>query len=113
MSLLEAAVYYAWVFGFTYVICQSTITLPLRTWLAERGNWSADEEQIPEDKEAWLSELIDCPACLSWWVGLIVGPVLAPLGPLWYQRLEAAAVLSFATSGAVLFLQRISGLSKG
>ena len=59
LSLRELLVYIICLFGFCFIIGHSGITLKGRTWLAKRSEY--------------LTELIECPACLSWWVGLLIG----------------------------------------
>lgn len=43
-------------FGLAYILGHSSISLAPRTWLAS--------------KSAWLTELLECPACLGFWIGL-------------------------------------------
>ena len=58
----------------------------------------------------WLAALLECCACLSWWLGLVAGAahlVSGFEGAAWYV---SALVLAFATSATSLLLGKIVGL---
>jgi hypothetical protein len=50
------------VFGCAWIIADSKISLPLRKWIA---SWSGEQSII--------LMLIECPPCLSFWLGLATG----------------------------------------
>lgn len=58
---------WAAIWGASWVIADSKISLPVRFWVAERTRLH------------WLLDLLECPACLSFWIGLAVAFLLLDL----------------------------------
>lgn len=85
-------VYYVFtLFGFCYIVGHSVITLPLRKWIATK----------PFSK--WPLTLIECPACMSFWIGLAVG--------IWYPVLPQHPIMfALLSCGTSAFLGLVSGL---
>jgi predicted ABC-type sugar transport system permease subunit len=78
-------------FGLAYIVGFSKISFPTREWMA---NWKVLE---------WPLALLECPACLGFWAGLVYGlaitePPLSALGRGLY------------TCGANFLLAKWSGL---
>lgn len=61
------------IWGAAWVIADSKLTLPVRSALASRFG------------ESWLLSLLECPACTSFWLGLLFSPIAGP-----FQRLQFA-----------------------
>lgn len=59
-------------YGVTLVVTGSKLTAPLRNFLASRSEFWAH----------WSSNLIRCPMCAGWWVGLALSLVLPGLCPV-------------------------------
>jgi predicted ABC-type sugar transport system permease subunit len=96
---MTALVFYTLtMFGIAYVAGHSVISLPAREVIAV---WSQ-----------WLITMIECPACLGWWLGLVSGLIFAftgwrPFGP---AALGIVVTLPFYTAGANYLLARATGL---
>lgn len=90
----------AWlsIFGASWVVADSKISLPVRLWIAG--------STLNARFRGWLLDLLECPACLSFWIGLAVA--IGILGLRWL-----AIPFAFASCGIslILFLavQRLSG----
>lgn len=70
--------------GFVYIVGHSVASKAIREWLYDR---------VPV-----LVALLECPACLGFWIGLVSGLLgIVPLHPL---------LLALYTSGAMLALGR-------
>lgn len=80
-------VYVVAAFGLAYIVGHSKISLPVREWIART-------------KLAWFLELIECPACLGFWIGLVASFFL---GTNWF-------VWALFTSGSNFLLGKFSGL---
>lgn len=98
----ELLLYTVACFGLAFVIGQSKISLPLRLLLEPQ-----DDRQV---FRVWVTLLLECPACLGFWFGLIYGlatgftfgfPLMGPMG---------AVGLALYTCGANLLLSALSGL---
>jgi len=50
------------VWGAAWVIADSKLSLPLRIWIVKRVGF-----------EGWAIKLLECPACLSFWLGVAAG----------------------------------------
>ena len=91
--MIEDLITYALsVFGLTYIVGQSKISLPVREFLANTRNVLL----------VFLIDLVECPACASWWIGLIHGFFTQP-GPL------SALCQACMTTGSSLLLARLAG----
>lgn len=93
LSASALAFYTVAAFGLAYVVGHSVISRPVREVIAL---WSEP-----------LITLIECPACLGWWVGLGAGIGLALAGRLAWALILA---LAFYTAGANFILGRATGL---
>jgi hypothetical protein len=85
------------IFGISYVLGHAKISLGPREWIARRQGklWH------------WLLDLIECPACLSWWLGLAASfawPSLPPVQP-------ACLTLPFFSAATSFLLGRVTGLT--
>jgi hypothetical protein len=97
--VISLVLYSITAFGFAYVVGHSVISRPAREIIAV---WSET-----------LITLIECPACLGFWTGLVFGLGLAfgpsaaifP-GPAWL----IPSVLAFYTAGSNFILGRLTGL---
>lgn len=90
--------YFLAAFGFAFIVGHSKISLAFREWLAARGGLFL-----------WFAQLLECPACLGFWIGLVAvltSTVTVPFGPRWF----AAMVLACATSGSNLLASKWVGL---
>lgn len=89
--------YFLAAFGFAFIVGHSWISLAFREWAAL------------SEKGLWFAKLLECPACLGFWIGLaavLTGTVSVPFGPRWF----AAIVLACATSGSNLLCSKWVGL---
>lgn len=84
-------------FGFAYVVGHSRISRPVRLAL-----WDVGGPFV-----RLFVELLECPACLGFWIGGVTGVVLYVNGPL---PLPFVAIAPFYTSGANFLLGRATGL---
>jgi hypothetical protein len=100
--MLEVPFYFFYLliaqFGFCYVVGHSAISLPIRERVAAATR--AGE---------WFVELLECPACLGWWLGFLTGVVML-ISTLHAWR-EALA-LPFFVSGTNYLLGRATGWIK-
>lgn len=66
--MIELIIYSVASFGASYVVGHSVISMPLRYRLAP------PETATPINAiRLWIVTLIECPACLGWWTGAIIG----------------------------------------
>lgn len=101
MTFIAWAVIYI---GFAYVVGQSVISKPVRVFFRRRLGM------------VFLTDMLECPACLGFWTGLIVAgsaPSFAeavlpamPIGSL----LCLQVMFALLTSGIGLMLGRLFGL---
>ena len=93
------------VFGFVYVVGHSHASLPLRLAL--------DPGELPKPAtnswllRRWALVLIECPACLGFWVGL--GAFLAGLAP---RCFSGGLVCGLYCCGAGFILGRLTGITQ-
>jgi len=88
-------------FGFAFSVGHSKISLPFREWLAQRGSQTA----------AWFLAFVECPACVSFWCGLLGGMLyVEPIAavPRWLWAFE----LAFATCAVSFILAAVTGLTR-
>lgn len=93
--------YVVTVFGLAYVIGHSVITKRPRELLFEFGS------VFPP--AVWLVLLLECPACLGFWTGLIIGLVW-PASYIVILAPWPAVTLAFFTAGSNFLLGRATGL---
>ena len=91
--MLTLLVYTVSAFGLAYIVGHAQITL------AFRAAW-ADTGKLP-----WLLDLVECPACFGFWIGLATSI-------FWSSLFNAPfnIMLPFYTSGANFLLGRLTGL---
>lgn len=90
------------VFGLTYIVGHSVITQAIREWAF--GPVSASEATPPpiDSTRRFIVTMIECPACLGFHVGWILGLVFG-LG--WYS-----IALGLFTTGTNLILAKLTRL---
>lgn len=107
MILLIALVVYTFAaFGFCWIVGGARVSLPFREWLAEMR----ERKNIPA--QIFL-ELIECPGCLGFWVGFLIGLVGLLRGVPWLPPPTGPwilSVLGFYTAGVNFCLGRATGL---
>lgn len=97
--------YFLTTFGFCYVVGHSKISLPFRELLAR---WAERPRLVNHLLLVPLS-LIECPACLGWWVGLAAAwHNLVPFSLAQNPHINVVA-WSFATCGAHYLLATWTG----
>lgn len=102
-------------FGAAFVLGYSKISLPLREFLAGAAQPYEGPNQsgrVLSFTARWLLSLLECPACVAFWLGLV--SVLTPFvdgiplhGISW---VIIAPFLGLANTGAVLTLGMLTGL---
>lgn len=97
---MNVALYLMAVLGFVYVIGQSRISLPFRIMLA--GNEASRAFAFRQ----WLVNLVECPSCASFWVGLLGGPWLLSIE----QPLANPLYVAFASVGATFVVGGFLGI---
>jgi hypothetical protein len=100
--ILALFIYTIAAFGCTYVLGHSVASRHVREVLWEAGAIAP--------MWRWLVMLIECPACLGFWIGLFVGGACAPLWPGENPLILAAVIGAFYTSGSNFLLGRLTGL---
>ena len=90
------------VFGLCWGIGGSKLTLPIRVSFAA---WIETEEAHgqPVRASAFLLDLIECPACLGFWFGLLFGFIDG-------AGYKGAISIAFYTAGVNYLLGRLTGL---
>lgn len=94
---------FAWlaIFGASWIIADSKISLPVRSWIAGyRPTVPPPVAYAVPRFRLWLLDLLECPACLSFWIGLVVAVVFLDL--LW---LAIPFALASCGISLVLFLE--------
>lgn len=108
-------------FGFAFVLGYSKISLPLRSWLATYekqtqlpwGDKWIDNPKVLRALVRWLLALLECPACVGFWLGL--GSILTPIVdfvPISVSPYLLAPFLGLTNLGACLALGMFVGLIK-
>ncbi len=94
--MTQLVFYVLFAFGLAYVVGQSLISLRWRILLAE--------------KSPFLTSLIECPACLGFWIGVAGGFIWGP--PDWFpsSRIVWSMSLPFFTSATNYLLGRTTRL---
>lgn len=85
-------------FGLAFVLGHAKVSLGLRGFVHENLGWIG----------RFLVELIECPACLGFWIGLCYGFLFHP--PFVPPGTHGVVVLALATAGSNFILGRKSGL---
>jgi hypothetical protein len=108
MTALALLVYTVAALGAGYIVGFSRISAPLRVRLA--GNVYDDDGEPVVPWRYWTLSLLECPACLGWWIGLAAGTAWALTaggpGAPWLPPLAGA----FYTAGSNFLLARLTGL---
>ena len=92
-------------FGLSYIVGHSRISRGFRVWFA---NYISE----------WLVELVECPACFGFWLGLVLGSAMLGRGGLLPEVasslpwLVVAIAIGCYTSGAGYLLGRLTGWLK-
>jgi hypothetical protein len=100
-------------FGLAFALGYGKITLPLRSFLekfSEPPTYHWGRRAIAFGAR-WLLALLECPACLAFWLGL--GSVFTPLVHYFsydFSPMFLALFLGFGNMGAVLSLGLWTGL---
>jgi hypothetical protein len=68
-------------FGFCWIVGHARVTQIPREWIATQANLVSDFRSGGEKVIGYLLELIECPACLGWWVGVTTGCLLLVAWP--------------------------------
>ncbi len=83
------------IWGLSWIIADSKISLPIRLWISLRGPpWST-----------WVLSFLECPACTSFWLGLATAVIFLDLR--WLAIPFALA--SCGTSLVLFILVRMKG----
>jgi hypothetical protein len=80
------------VWGAAWVIADSKLTLPFRNWVASTFG-----------DESWAIQLLECPACLSFWLGAGAAAIAFP-----YMRFFGAIAFGLFACGASLVLAALT-----
>lgn len=99
---MNLVLYFLAAFGLAYIVGHSAISMPLRLFIA-------GPSEKPRVFFTTLIELIECPACLGTWIGLIVGG-LEPSLFLQSWWLMGALAGGCATAGVNFLLATWAGL---
>lgn len=104
MVLVSLVAYLLGAFGVVFVVGFSGISLPMRKAIAPKHllSWGDLFRQ-------WLISLLECPACLGFWIGLCWG-LTDPKWVAGHHRLVSMVLCAFATSGGMFLLGRWTGL---
>jgi hypothetical protein len=105
--ILELLFFLAGAFGLAYIVGHSTISLPFRRWLGGTPELPPTETSpgMPAVPGAlgpvgdFLCEMLECPACFGFWIGLVGGSALFFDAVPWPQRLGWSFWLGCVTSG--------------
>lgn len=101
-------------FGLAYTISDAVITRAIREWLwrvlISHEAFVKAKEKGEEPPVPFLLQLIECPACLGFWIGLLVGLGFGLYVPGNTPPGGVAIVLAFYTTGTNFMLARYTGL---
>ena len=81
-------------FGAAWVVGYSKVSLPIRERLV---TVKFGDYQIGD----WAVQLLECPSCFGFWLGLIVGPFFVPFHPI---------ACGLFVTGSNFLLGRVTGL---
>ncbi len=79
------------IFGLAWIIADSKISYLLRLKIAQSRYWQ-------------LNTFLECPACTSFWIGLVTGAWMVSGSPLWVIVHSIAFGLASSGSSLLLFL---------
>lgn len=99
------AFYFLAAFGLAYIIGHSKISLPFRQALDPGPKIESQGDVF----RSWLLILLECPACLGFWIGLAAALYQFPL-PLALSDWEFAVLLPLVTCSSNFILGRVTGL---
>lgn len=91
-------------FGFAYVAGHSLISVPVRRRIFPEG--TSLETRVGKAR-AFVITLIECPACMGTWIGMLTWLALAWAGLVDWRFFLVAG---FYTAGSNYILARFSGL---
>lgn len=94
------------VFGATFCIGASKISLPFRTWLAPDNEATGLRFFV----RRWLIALVECPACTSFHLGWL--SVLLGVAPICFHGVGGVVIASFYCCATSLLLARLAGLDE-
>ncbi len=100
------AVYLLATFGLCYILGHSRLSLVPRVLAAGVAERSST---VPRHLITWTLNLIECPACLGFWLGLAAGATGAAPWPLVTTIWLNALGWAFATCGAHYLLASWTG----
>jgi len=107
------SLYFLAAFGFAYVLGHSTITQSVRDRVALRCQSHPSTPRLRPKVYlrpfGLLLELIECPACLGFWIGFMTG-IMEKLPPVSNPPWRDALIVGFATAGSNLLLAKFAGL---
>jgi hypothetical protein len=95
--VIPLAFWFLVAFGLCYVVGHAKVSLGVREWLASHRRLRT------------VVELIECPACLGFWLGLVGGLCWPWLLPVGYPQWASAPLLGLATSASGYILGRATG----
>lgn len=87
---------YSRIFGRIHLIASSIPPQFVDHYQTENGLWIAR----PTGK-TWLGELLECPACVGWWVGLALSFLLSPSRPYLHVAESARNLVACLVDGAI------------
>lgn len=102
-------------FGFAYIVGFARISASLRELLSPYMKENDPTELAPGVVNAaryWFVSLLECPACLNWWTGGALGPMLGPILGIRFcpNNLGEFLIWACATSGSSFVLARLTRL---
>lgn len=103
-------------FGFAFIVGFAKVSLPFRSWLAspiktvkfrpdwpEGGPFKINEEWHERPRlngwATWIVALLECPACLGFWLG-----VFAALADRWFGFIALAGLTDAPRLFSIIFL---------
>lgn len=103
-------VYFSAAFGLIYVCGHSVITLELRTWAFDFGLGKHTVHSDEGDAQVpffypfrKLTQLVECPACFGFWIGLA-------FGFYFFTSFKLGLVLALCTTAVNFVMGRLTGL---
>lgn len=99
MNFAELLFWYFAAFGVSYIVGFSKISFPFRVKLGNSKSILLH----------WFLDLIECPACVSTWLGFFYGALKSDGLPL-HHRALTVLLYGASTSGVSFLLGRLTGL---
>lgn len=108
-----AALYFLASFGFAYIVGFAKISAGVRYLLSPPMIGNGDELPVPapgvmNELRYWLVSLLECPACVGWWLGVFFGPTFLAV-PI-QDRIGLSVFCGCATAASSFILGRASRL---